>query len=296
MTDIRKLDPQVLLVFESLLETKSTTRSAAELGLSQSAISSALKRLRVIFDDPLFERHSRGLTPTQRASELSISVSHVLNSMRNLTASIEFEPFTAQGDLTFVASDLALATIVSPVRDRLAQLAPKMKLSINTKGNASSDLDVNVLSTDIVIAPSEAVPDNLQSRHLKSDEMGIIMASHHVLVDSEVTLEQLVSYPHVLVQGEGRGSSDAFDKRLAEQSLTRHIDTETNSYLSLQTLLGDSNRLAIGPRSLVDFSKGALTFKPLPLPPIEYHAAWHKRFDHDKRHMWLRRAFSSCVV
>lgn len=296
MTDIRKLDPQVLLVFESLLETKSTTRSAANLGLSQSAISNALKRLRAIFDDPLFERHSRGLTPTQRAYELSISVSHVLNSMRNLTASIEFEPFTAEGNLTFIASEFATATMISSVRDRLAQLAPKLKLMVNSNATPNSDFTANLLNTDMVIAPADTLPETLQTRHLKTDEMGLVMAAHHGLANTEVTLEQLVQYPHVQVKGEGEASSNALDSLLLQHDLMRNTDTQTNGYLSLQALLADSNRLAVAPKSLVDFSKGALVFQPLPLPPIEYHVAWHKRFDHDRRHMWLRRAFSCCVV
>lgn len=295
MTDIRKLDPQVLLVFESLLETKSTTVSAARLGLSQSAVSGALKRLREIFDDPLFERHSRGLNPTQRANELSVPVSQILSSMRALSSSMEFEPSTAQGSVTILATDYALSTIIAPIRDKLASLAPKLNINIQAYSGEEAISNSTLLVTDLLIGTPVMLPDTLQTRHLKSDELALFMSPNHSLTNKEIGVREFCSYPHVLVSLRGKSSATMIDEMLTEKGCSRVIDTVTPSFLSLQTLLGQSERLSVAPKGLVDVAYGTLVHRPLPfdLKPIELYAAWHKRFTHDKRHIWLRRTIAS---
>lgn len=297
MSDIRRLDPQVLLVFESLLETQSTTLSAARLGLSQSAVSGALKRLRDVFDDPLFERHSRGLIPTQRANELSIPVSQVLSSMRALSSSLDFEPLTAKGTVTILATDYALATIIAPIRDRLASLAPELRINIQAYSGEDATTNSSLLTTDLLIGSPAMLPDTLLTRYLKRDELALFMSSDHHLAqsDTEIGISEFCSYPHVLVSLRGKSSRTTIDEMLMSKGHARIIDTITPSFLSLQTLLGGSDRLSVAPKGLADVSCGALVHRPLPfeLKPVELYAAWHKRFTHDKRHIWLRRTIAS---
>jgi len=295
MTDIRKLDPQVLLVFESLLETKSTTMSAARLGLSQSAVSGALKRLRDIFNDPLFERHSRGLNPTQRANELSVPVSQILNSMRTLSSSMEFVPSTAKGTVTILATDYALSTIISPIRDRLSSIAPKLNITVQAYSGEEAISNSSLLATDLLIGSPIMLPDTLQTRHLRSDELVLFMSPKHPLVDTPIGIDEFCAYPHVMVSLRGKSSGTMIDEILMAKGCTRVIDTITPSFLSLQTLVGQSERLSVAPKGLAEVTHGTLVHRPLPfeLKPIELYAAWHKRFAYDKRHIWLRRTIAS---
>lgn len=294
MDDIRRLDPQTLLVFESLLETRSTTLSAARLNLSQSAVSGALKRLREIFDDPLFERHSRGLRPTARANELSIPIAGILGAMRNLSASLDFDPATAEGTVSFLATDYALSTIIAPIRDRLATVAPGLRVSVHAYSSEEAFTNSLLLNTDLLIGSPMMLPDTLQTRHLKSDALVLFMAPDHPLAEKTISLEDFVAYPHVAVSLRGRVASSGTDGMLASRGYARVIDTITPSFLSLPALLASGQRLAIAPRGLADVTRGALIHRPLPLEmkPIELYAAWHKRFSQDKRHIWLRRTLS----
>ena len=195
MADIRKLDPQVLLVFESLLETKSTTVSSAKLGLSQSAVSGALKRLREIFDDPLFERHSRGLNPTTRANELSVEISQILNAMRSLSSSIEFSPLTATGTVTILATDYALSTMISPLRERLSSLAPGIKVAVKAYSGEEAISNAALLATDLLIGTPAMLPETLQTRHLKTDELALFMSPEHDLANRPIGIEEFCRYP-----------------------------------------------------------------------------------------------------
>ena len=297
MTDIRRLEPQVLLVFESLLETKSTTMSAARLGLSQSAVSGALKRLREIFDDPLFERHSRGLRPTHRANELSIPVSQILNSMRALSSSMEFDPATATGTINILATDYALATIIAPIREKLASVAPGLSVNIQAYSGKDAISNASLLSTDLLIGSPAMLPETLQTRHLKSDELVLFMSSKHRLANQNVSIDDFCSYPHVVVSLQGKSPKTKVDEILAGKGYSRVIDTITPSFLSLQTLIGQSERLSIAPKGLSDVVNDTLIYKPLPLdlPSIDLYVAWHKRFADDKRHRWLRRTIAAWV-
>lgn len=295
MADIRRLDPQTLLVFESLLETKSTTLSAVRLGLSQSAVSGALRRLREIFDDPLFERHSRGLRPTTRANELSIPIAQILGSMRSLSSSLEFDPATAQGTVSFLATDYALSTIIAPIRDRLATVAPGLKVAVQAYSSEEAFSNTSLLTTDLLIGSPMMLPETLQSRHFKTDARVLFLAPDHPLASQEISLDDFVAYPHVMVSLRGRSSRSETDDALEACGYARVIDTITPSFLSLPTLLASGHRLAIAPQGLAEVTQGSLIYRPLPLEmkPIELYAAWHKRFNEDKRHIWLRKTLSS---
>ena len=297
MTDIRKLDPQILLVFESLLETKSTTLSASRLGLSQSAVSGALRRLREVFDDVLFERHNRGLRPTTRANELSIAVAQILSSMRSLSASLDFDPATAQGTITLLATDYALATMIAPLRNKLADTAPGITVAVQAYSSEEAFSNASLLTTDLLIGSPQMLPDTLQSRHLKTDRLMLFMSAAHPLANSEISIEDLVAYPHIMVSLRGRSARGEIDELLKKAGYERTVDTITPSFLSLQTLLSTSVRLAIAPESLTGVTDN-LICKPLPvqLTPVELYAAWHKRFSDDKRHIWLRQTLQTWVA
>jgi hypothetical protein len=99
--DIRKVDLNLLVVFDRLLRLQSVTRTAEALGISQPAMSLALNKLRSAFGDPLFVRASRGLSPTPRAEQLAIPVRQVLEQIRNdVLRQPSFDP--AKTDRTFV--------------------------------------------------------------------------------------------------------------------------------------------------------------------------------------------------
>ena len=112
--NLRRADLNLLKVFDVLMDERSVTRAAERLALTQPAVSGMLARLRERFDDPLFVRAQRGVTPTARALELAGPVRQVLAEVEALLRPAAFDPATASFTLTLAATDYALQAIVAP--------------------------------------------------------------------------------------------------------------------------------------------------------------------------------------
>ncbi|MBD0865561.1 MAG: LysR family transcriptional regulator [Rhodobacteraceae bacterium] len=297
MTDIRMLDPQLLLVFEALIDTHSATLSAARLNLSQSAVSGALKRLRQIFDDPLFERHSHGLTPTQRAEDLSTQISEVLLGLRALASPHAFDPASATGTVTILATDFAIATLLAPFRARLAQEAPGLKTAFQPFSGADVASVRNLNTVDFVIGSLGMLPESYSATALRSDPLMLFMSQEHPLAQSAVSVQDMIRFPHILVILRGNTKSTMLDDLLEQQGMARMVTTLCYSFLTLPILLEDHHSLAIAPKSLANVTAGNLIAKPspIPLPDVKLFAAWHHRAKNDPQNIWMRNILRTCA-
>src|SRR5690349_16906865 len=95
--DPERLDLNLLRVLEALLAERHVTRAAARLGLTQSAVSNALRRLRAAFGDELFQRTPAGMEPAALARELAGPVGAALDAVRAAAAlNRPFDPATAR--------------------------------------------------------------------------------------------------------------------------------------------------------------------------------------------------------
>ena len=110
----RQLDLHLLRAFDALMQEGSVTRAAERLALTQPAVSGLLQRLRGAFDDPLFVRSQRGITPTPRALSLHEPVRQILAAVDRLIAPEVFDPRTAELTLTLAATDYAMRAVVQP--------------------------------------------------------------------------------------------------------------------------------------------------------------------------------------
>jgi DNA-binding transcriptional LysR family regulator len=92
MYDIKKIDLNLLVVLDALLDECNVTRAAARLGYTQPTISGMLARLRDLFRDPLFVRTQRGLLATPRAQALAVPLKQLLADSQRLVARGVFDP------------------------------------------------------------------------------------------------------------------------------------------------------------------------------------------------------------
>ncbi len=123
--DIRKVDLNLLVVFDVLLRLQSVTRAAGELGMSQPAMSLALNKLRKALGDPLFVRGSRGLSPTRRAETLAVPLRQVLDQIRNdVLRHPSFDPATTERTFTFNMADVGELVFLPRIRAHLQTAAP----------------------------------------------------------------------------------------------------------------------------------------------------------------------------
>src|SRR4029450_12207038 len=132
--NLRSVDLNLLPVFEAAYEERSLSRAAARLAMTQSAVSHALTRLRAMFDDDLFVRHARGVTPTPVAEQIYTRLRDALSSVREpVTESRGFDPATSRRNF-FVAIPHPLGPLMAvDLRRRLAREAPGLHVEFSTR-------------------------------------------------------------------------------------------------------------------------------------------------------------------
>lgn len=230
---IHSLDLNLLRVFDVLLEERSATRAGARLGLSQSAVSHALGRLRYALNDDLFVRDPRGLKPTPRSLEIGPQVHAALSQLQAAFAPPSFDPATTERRFTIVAGAYACAVLVPELVAQMAREAPRAGLVI---AEASSDLleQLDSRRADFVIGSVDSAPERLAHEILLRETLAWIVRAENPLPRGVVSMADLLSIPHVVISRrsvEGQGVSmraswedlGAFEALLEKKGLRRHV-------------------------------------------------------------------------
>ena len=290
--DIRAIDLNLLPVLDALLRRRSATLAASDLDMSQSALSSALGRLRTLTGDELFVRTGRGLRPTARAEALAEPVAEILGRVRDeFLQSASFDPASASVTFRIAHSDVGAYVlwprIVRAVRAQAPNIGLAMRvLSQEQIGPALADGHV-----DLAIGTYPGLPQGLYRQRLFDRRFVAMVARCHPLADKAPTLRAFANAPQVVVRA-ASGVQERIDARLAAAGLQRRDCIEVPSYLMTPPLLEDGRFLAVLPGQLAEaFCRtGPFAILPLPLalPPSVISMHWHRRFGKDAGNRWLR--------
>jgi DNA-binding transcriptional LysR family regulator len=249
--NLRRLDFSMLLVFCALIRLQKTTAVALELGLSQSAISHALSRLRDVFDDPLFTRLSYGLQPTFRAMELLPKVEAVLRAARSaLDKPVQFAPQTSNRSFRIGGNDLVAAIVAPTLTALLRRDAPNCRvafpLTIDTKG--LSALRANEL--DFVIGLTWEISDEFRSELLFEDRFAVALRQDHPAAKRNMNLKTYLSLEHIVATSRGGGYWGLVDTALKRKRLTRRIVATVPAFLTAMSTAAQSDLVTTVPSRL----------------------------------------------
>lgn len=299
-SQIRRLDLTLLLVFLGLVRHRKAAAVALELGLTQSAISQALKRLRDIFGDPLFLRRPHGMEPTATALALEEPVRQAVESLRTaLGAARAFDPLRAEGVVRVAALDAEQAVLVPPLAARLRQAAPGLRLSVLPLGRDAALEALDEGRVDLALGFIWKWPDSVLQRVLYHE--GFLVAGLPALLPDapEIGLEAYCAADHVLISpaGDLRGVVDDLLEALGRQ---RRIVLGLPAFLpALAAISGAPALLTLPARLARRFAPGfgLVTAKP----PVEVRsfpvsAFWHRRNAGDARTLWLLDQIGGAVA
>jgi len=297
MRDIRKIDLNLLVALEALLDERSVTRAADRLALTQPTVSAMLARLRKLFGDPLFVRTQRGILPTPRAAALAPILKQWLAEARALVADERFEPATAELTASLSANDYIQSALIVPFIERLRHEAPSTRLAVRcpqftdiASMLADGELDLCVTTTPDI--PSAELP----SRTLYEERYVCVVRSAHPLkARAAVTLEQFCRFPHVMVSPtEGRFVGPT-DRALAQAGRRRRVVISAPGFLIRPEILQTDDLIAVVPeRVLRGRMAGLRTFAPpVPVPGFSVILLWHQRLHNDSAHRWLRELLAA---
>jgi len=279
--DIRRLDMTLLLVFQELIRHRKVTTAAVRLGLQQSSVSHALRRLRDIFGDELFERRPNGVAPTKRALELSPVIDEAVALIRMAIAPAQpFDPANARGALRLSALDYHCALLVVPLIERLRDIAPGLDVSVRTleRQAALNALEAHEIDLAIGFHPRETA--GFDRVRLYQETFTVVARDGHPSIGPELTLEHYVAADHVVVGQDGalRGVVDAV---LARGRLARRVRAAVPYFFTALATVAASDLICTLPLGIASAYAGAFGLKLFP-PPIglrgfPVHATWHRR-------------------
>lgn len=294
-TNIKRVDLNLLVVFDAVARTRSVTMAAEQLALSQPAVSHALNRLRDLMHDPLFVRSGRGLTPTPRAEEMVGPIKQLLVTAEGVLSATTFDPPSTARSFRIGASDYAMMTIVPGIVRKLRSAAPHSRIEITTVG---ADLLKRFEGGELDLAFVGAIPPDgaLLSRELFNEHFVGLVCQHHPIVRGQknkrhrIRLSDYLDHPHVAVSF-GTPEQSPIDKLLAAQGKRRRVAMTTPNFAAnIASLIGTDLIMSL-PSRLATAVKlpGLTTFKlPLAVPPYPYLMTWHRRSDTDPGGVWFR--------
>lgn len=289
--NLRAVDLNLLVIFDTLMREKHVTRAALKVPMSQPAMSSALARLRIMFQDELFIRVGGHMEPTPRAIELSIGVAKILKEAERLMASeVTFNPETSEQVFSGRMSDLISFMVLPELLHTVSCEAPGIKINI---AHTPIDQTLPALESgelDFAVSSQLRHTSGILSEALFTDRLVCIMRKDHSLNQTALSMDGFLGAHHLHV------ATTAADVRfvddvLAGNKLARNIAVTIPHWLTLPFVLGKTELISVVSEKMASTPHFAGLVKhelPFDAPAFCWNLYWHKRDLNNVSHSWLR--------
>jgi DNA-binding transcriptional LysR family regulator len=290
-------DLNLLRVLATLERTRSVTRAADALEMSQSGFSTALARLRQRFGDALFVRTQAGMEPTPRARRMIETAQAVLHQVQDgILEQPVFDPATARTEFKLAMADVAEIVFMPRLLRHLAEHAPHARV---TCGPLPSEVLPPAMESGEVDLALGYFPDlSAQAffhQRLYTHTYACMMRRGHPLLKTPLTEKSYADAGHAVVSSPAR-SNTLFEQFLQRRGIERRIVLSTPHHLSLPAIVEETDLLATVPLAtgarFVKLGTVELVRLPFKPPSFAVQQHWHRLYHHDPRSTWLR----SCVA
>lgn len=328
------IDLNLIVAFDALAREGSVTRAARRVGVTQSAMSHSLRRLRDLLGDPVLVRAGNGMALTPRAESLVEPLPSGLVLLgRALLTSIEFEPATARRAFCLATLDLFDVLVMPPLLARVRADAPSVDLKLvpgpglSVSATLSAQLETGEVDIAIVprfdstwsrhasatlhrppkVAPEPAAPGIVQKTLFRDGFTCLLRADHPALSQKatrggagrqELSLETYLMLSHALVSPRG-DAVGAVDEALEKRGLRRRIALSVPQFTSALAIVAKSDLVLTAPAALARVAsaeQGVVALPPpLALPEHSVQMMWHERVSNDPGHRWLRGLVSDAA-
>ncbi|MFI1992629.1 LysR family transcriptional regulator [Actinoplanes sp. NPDC020271] len=294
------LDLNLLIALDALLEEGSVGGAARRLHLSEPAASRALGRIRAAIGDPILVRSGRQMVLTPRAHELRTEVHALVERARAVfTPPGPPDPAALQRVFTVLADDVAIA-LGPELLARVHGEAPGVSLRFLGEDPASdgssqlrdgqADLDIGVI---------QGAPPEIVVEPLFTDRMAAVVRAGHPLTSGALTVERYAAADHVSASRRGK-LTGPIDEALAAMGLARQVALAVPTFGAALIVVARTDLVGLMPARLGSRAVEALGLvalePPLDLPAKEIAMAWHRRYDADGAHAWLRAQIRATVA
>lgn len=289
--NLRKFDLNLLVIFQAIMTRGSVVGAADQVGLSPSAVSHALSRLRTMFNDELFRRTPRGLEPTDRALELGARVAAGLDHIAEaIERQHRFDPARSDRVFTMRIADYVSGMVLPALTRRLRREAPGVSVDV-LPFQSGGDPDRSVVDVQVKFSTGGPCARDTRTRRLLTDEFLVVMRPDHHAAGEALTVELYARLSHVRLSPAAIGTT-LIDDALARRGLRRHIVMTVPSWFDLPPIIESTDLIAIVPGRWLraDTRLGRLVVKELPLPEVGFaiDLCWDIRSERDAGLNWFR--------
>ena len=290
--NLTSLDLNLLVTLDALLEQRSVSRAAEQVGLSQPAVSAQLARLRRHFGDELLARMGNQYRLTPLAIQLRQRVRSAVSGVeRVFSAQPDFDPATSQREFSLLMSDYGVAVLGPALAALIAQEAPRARLRFTANAPSVVDQAAHALTgADLLVMPHGFVHD-LPHQDLYRDDWVCLVATDNTDVGGQLTVEQLETMPWV-VSYLGPTASTPAARQMRMLGIEPRVQVVTENFLTVPALVAGTGRVALLQRKLTDRIPAAFGVRALPCPfdvnPLVEAMWWHPMNDNDPEHRYLR--------
>lgn len=282
------LDGRSLQLFLAVLETESVTEAAGRLGITQSAVSHTLDRLRLIFADPLFVKSGRGIVATARAEALEPTVRDLLARMKAMVSAGQFEPEHITRRFVIAANDFQRDLLLPALFRRLRATAPNLKLQIVPSGLAPVEL-LRKDKCDLLITPSPPDGSDILQQRLLTDEIVCFYDPHQQPAPADAVRYAAAEHIGVDFGGTEKGRLGII---VGPRDPDLRVAVVVPNFAGIPPFMRGSQLVARLPSLMrLGLMQGfAWTALPEPLPPLPLYMVWHLRDRDSAVNRWIRDA------
>ena len=288
-------DLNLLPVFEALLRHGNVTRAAAHMGLTQSAMSSALGRLRRQLNDPLFVNTRGGMLPTPRALELAPSLTDALSMVRSALGAREaFDPRRTMRSLRIYMTDVGETVLLPALMRHLHEHGPAMRLETAQLPAAELAVRMETGDIDLAVGYVPQLRDKIRRERLFDEHYVCMTRPDHPLGRrSALTLKEFLSARHVLISSMGSGHQQ-LERALAENGVEDNVALRVPHFMVVPLIVAGTDLIVSLPSQVAKAWSQLVKMKVHPFPirisSFDVSLYWHPRVENDVANRWLREA------
>lgn len=284
------LDLNLLPVFEALLVERNVTAAAKHVGLTQSAMSNALGRLRQHFDDPLFVKTRTGMLPTPRAEELAGPLKQALALIRASQDQRErFDPRASGRSFRLYMTDVGEMRFLPGLMEHLRSTGASVKIE-------TLQIQVEELADRMTLGEIDLALGYLPEVSGAIERLPLF-DEHYVCVTrddgaaNKLTLKRFISSPHVAIESMGSGHA-LFERALEREGIVRNVVLRVPHFVVIPMIVARTDLIVTLPSRVAEQIAKPMNLRlhPLPFrfPKFEVSLFWHPRFASDPPVAWLR--------
>ena len=303
---LSRIDLNLLVAMQILLEERNVTRAAERMFVTQPAMSKTLLRLRTAFDDPLFTRSGRGLVPTPRALEIQRQLPEILNSVSQVLEEQDFDPATREASIHIVAPEFLAVQAIPELTKRLQEESPGISLALSNIDDHCEQL-LESGEIDFAMEIEKNLPKDFITTPLGDLRPAVWMRKGHPLSNHDPSLDEMLEYPFIqyfllIADKVSPNTESRFDRMLHELGRKRQKALTTDQLMTALDTLNTSDCLMMA--TMDDLKQEGeyyeIVRKPYPkevehYPEIPAVLIQHRRTLNSPTHQWVKEKILSIV-